>query len=52
MNSFITCTFVIFYKMGSSVTRGESKFKEMVVGSDEILREYKKKLGSLVAENL
>lgn len=33
-------------------TRGECNFKEMVVGSNEILREYKEKLGSLVAESL
>ena len=33
-------------------TRGECNFKEMVVGSNEILREYKEKLGSLVSESL
>lgn len=32
--------------------RSECNFKEMVVGSNEILREYKEKLGSLVSESL
>lgn len=31
---------------------GECNFKEMIVGSDETLREYKEKLGSLVSESL
>ena len=33
-------------------TRGECAFREMVVGNDNILKEYKEKLGSLVSESL
>lgn len=32
--------------------RGECNFKEMIVGNEAILREYKEKLGSLVSESL
>ena len=31
---------------------GECNFKEMLVGNDDILKEYKEKLGSLVSESL
>lgn len=33
-------------------TRGEYVFKEILVGSEEVLSEYKEKLGSLVTESL
>jgi len=33
-------------------TRGECNFNEIVVGNNELLREYKEKFGSLVAESL